>query len=323
MSFEERKTEFAGLPVLQFPDDPEAPLPGTVDQVAWLVGIDDLYHHEAKITNFDELFDLFLRRVDTTRVTALVIGSTYLYDEQVTANAVEALIEHAKLFPTLRAVFVGDILREEGDVAYITVARLNPLLDAFPELEVLGARGNYNNNHQRPRDPDAVSIQPTGHSGLRSLILESGGLDPMTIGHVLSCDLPNLEHLEFYLGEPAYGGEATIDDLAPLLSGDLFPKLRSLGLRDAVFQDEIAAALADAPITARLESLDLSLGTLGDEGVTALLAGQPLAHLKKLDLHHHYLTDEVMARVRADLPGVDVDLSDRMTSQTRYIAVAE
>lgn len=90
-------------------------------------------------------------------------------------------------------------------------------------------------------------------------------------------------------------------------------------------------ALADAPVVDRLESLDLSLGTLGDEGMAALLAGRPLTHLRKLDLHHHFLSNEMIARLRAALPGVDIDLSDVQKADSpstwnpsgRYIAVSE
>jgi hypothetical protein len=146
-----------------------------------------------------------------------------------------------------------------------------------------------------------------------------------------ACDLPALEHLELWLGVERYGGDATVADLAPVLAGGRFRRLRHLGLQDSEIQDEIAAALAAAPVLAQLESLSLAMGTLTDAGAEALLGGQPLTHLKRLDLHHHFLGDAMLDRFR-DLfgaCGVEVDLSEQETparwndEEWRYVAVSE
>jgi hypothetical protein len=57
------------------------------------------------------------------------------------------------------------------------------------------------------------------------------------------------------------------------------------------------------------------MGTLTDQGAEALLSGQPLTHLRRLDLHRHFLSDEMMEKVKAALPGVDVDLSEQEDSE--------
>lgn len=94
---------------------------------------------------------------------------------------------------------------------------------------------------------------------------------------------------------------------------------------DFPIQDEVAAAVARAPIVAQLESLDLSLGTFGDEGAAALLAGQPLDHLRELDLGHHYLSAPMQSRLRQAWPSVRIGLADEQQEDGwgRYIAVAE
>jgi len=120
-----------------------------------------------------------------------------------------------------------------------------------------------------------------------------------------------------------------VPDLAPILAGANLPALTYLGLRDSEIADQVAAAVASAPVVARLHILDLSLGTLSDVGAAALLTGQPLTHLRKLDLHHHFLTEEMAERVRAELEsaGVEVDLSeaelDASSPEERFIAVSE
>lgn len=168
-------------------------------------------------------------------------------------------------------------------------------------------------------------IPATKHAALRKLVFQSGGLPASTVRAVAECEFPELTHLEIYLGDPNYGGDATVADLAPLLETGRFPRLRHLGLKDSTIQDAVAAAVAQAPVVAQLETLDLSLGALGDEGAAALLAGQPLDHLRRLDLSHHYLSPQMQSRVRQAWPTVEIDLSDAQREDRwgRYIAVAE
>ena len=115
-----------------------------------------------------------------------------------------------------------------------------------------------------------------------------------------------------------------MEDLGPLLSGTLFPRLTFLGLCDSHLADPIAAALAASPLLRRLQTLDLSLGTLSDEGAQALLSSTHLAGLRRLDAHHHYCSGAMMARLKA-LP-LDVDVSepeDEKNYDGRYVAVGE
>ena len=329
MTFDERLTEFAGLPVVDFPEFPYGMLPD-VDPgaVAWRIGIDGTYAAMQKNhpDTIEGTFAGFLHRIDPAKVRALIFGATCHQDEQDVNDAAKLLVAQAERFPALRALFLGEVVSEESDVAYLFGAELTPVLAAFPALEILGARGTYVDYQPSAVDRITARLAPTSHHALRRLVLESGGLEPQAVRNILASDLPNLEHLELYFGDPHFGGDTAAADLAPLWPGDVFPNLRSLGLRDAVIQDEIAAALADAPIVARLEVLDLSLGALSDEGMAALLAGQPLTHLKKLDLHHHFLSDAMIARVRGALPGVEVDLGEKQEphhSGKRYVAVSE
>jgi len=256
-------------------------------------------------------------------VVALVIGETTFEGAFDSETAVRLLTENAAAFPALLSLFVADLIRKESDVAYITHRDLMPIFASFPELEAFHVRGSgYTWEGTMP-------FRPFVHAALRTLVFESGGLSPSIIRAVGECELPALEHLEFYFGDENYDGGATVEDIAWLLGGEKFPNLRHLGLRDAPNQDEIAAAAAHAPIVARLESLDLSLGTLGDEGAAALLAGQPLTHLKKLDLHHHYMSEEMTHRLLETLPGVEVNVEGRSEPHIwngeahRYIAISE
>ena len=322
MAFYQHLTEFAGRPVVDFPTDPALPAPAEAadpGRVAWRL---DCNKDGDYFCDFPELLAAFLDRVPSAGVEALVTGQ-WLEWIQDDCSVVDDLVAVADRLPGLRALFVNDLVDEQSQPSWIYVPELGPVLEAFPNLTELRVRGT----------PEGVIsaegakplISPVKHAALRTLVFQSGGLPAGTIRAVSECEFPELTHLEIYLGDPNYFGDATLDDLAPLLEAGRFPRLRHLGLRDSTIQDEIAAAVAQAPVVAQLESLDLSLGTLGDQGAAALLAGQPLDHLRTLNLSHHFISAEMRARVRQAWPAVEIDLSDEQQENRwgRYIAVAE
>lgn len=331
MGFGGHLKEFAGLPVLGFPvRGAQAAGPVEPEAVAWRLSA-DTSRERRRASNvdwqadLDALYEDFLTQVDPERVAAIVTGMPLYgggYDAQ---DHLDRLLKHASSLPNLRAIFLGDVVSEESDVAYMQLCDPTPLLEAFPRLEELRVRGSFETWQER------IPFAPFRHGALRTLVFESGGLAAEAIRAVGRSELPELEHLEFYFGDPEYGGDGEVRDIDWLLDGAGLPKLRHLGLRDSPIEDEIAAAVAHAPVVARLETLDLSLGTLGDEGAAALLAGQPLTHLTKLDLHHHFMSDVMMQRLREALPGVELDLSDQEEPDDwdddeppqRYIAVSE
>lgn len=307
MTINDHVTEFAGRPVVVF--DPSAALPADSSAVAWRLTAD----YESSAEDFARMIEGFLGKVDPASVQALIVGQWgSAHDNEA---PVELLVGLAPRLTGLRALFLGEMTFEECEISWIQQADVTPLLAAYPELEILRVRGS-----------DGLVISPTRRPALRELAFESGGLPAAVVRAVAECDLPALTHLELWVGTDQYLGDATVDDLAPILAGTRLPELGYLGLRDAEIADQVAAALAGAPVVARLHTLDLSLGTLSDEGAAALLAGQPLTHLRRLDLHHHYISPELAARLIEELPGVEIDLSDAKEAERdgdRYVAVAE
>src|SRR5262249_41661166 len=156
------------------------------------------------------------------------------------------LVDAAPTLASLTAVFVGEMTAEECEISWIKQTDITPLLEAYPALATLRVRG-----------ADGLALKPVRHAGLRHLAFESGGLPASVVQSVGECDLPGLEHLELWLGTDNYGGDATVADLAAILSGIRLPALRHLGLRDCELADEVAAALAGAPVVAQLATLDL------------------------------------------------------------------
>ena len=299
-------TTFAGLPIValdaeQSPADPAA--------VAWRIEMEDF---EAAPEEFAEAFEQLLERTGPTGPTALVIGQWgSAYDS---AFPVDLLIRNASRLGGLRALFIGEMTFEQCEISWINQGDITGVLEAFPALEHLWVRGSQ-----------GLTLTPLRHEGLRELVLQSGGLPATVVRAVAACEFPHLTHLELWLGVDQYGGDARADDLAPILAGRSLPALTHLGLRNAEIADEVAAAVAAAPVVARLTGLDLSMGALGDAGAESLLTGQPLTHLKSLELSHHFMSPDLAQRLVDELPGVRVDISDQQREEEwgRYTAVAE
>ncbi|MFD5177743.1 STM4015 family protein [Nocardia sp. NPDC058379] len=326
MSIGEHLRGWGGLPTYPFPDpekDAEAQetavrLLPAADGVAWRIGVDS---YDAAET-WPEAFARFLDTVDAARVRSIVVGSwADAYDNRPD-DVIDAIIAARAQLPALRALFVGDIVGEECEISWINQGEVTRLLDAFPLLEEFGARGG-----------EQLEFPAVRHEHLRKLKVQAGGLPVAVVRGIAASDLPALHDLELWLGTSEYGGDADVDDLAPILSGDQLPSLKRLALRNSEIQDAVCAAIASAPVVARLEVLDLSMGVLTDDGAAALLGGQPLTHLKSLDLHYNYVSKEIGARLADTLTAAGVELNldtddaesdeDDDGSVWRFVAVGE
>ncbi|MFG2404448.1 STM4015 family protein [Streptomyces brevispora] len=309
--------ELLGLPAVDFQqDESDGPRPAA-GAAAWRVSVEP---YEDEDRTWEQEFASFLEAVDPAGVRALIIGQWGESYEENSSYPIGLVTAAADRLTSLEAVFVGDLTMEESEISWIEQSDVTALLTAYPALVEFGVRGG-----------SELVFPPTRHERLRSLTIETGGLPVAVVRGVLDSELPALERLDLWLGVSAYGGDADVADLAPLLSGTRFPALHHLGLRNSEVENEIAAAIASAPLVARLRTLDLSCGTLGNEGAAALLEGQPLTHLDVLDLHHHFLTEPMERRIAEALEphGVRVDLSDRCEpwddrgAEGRYTSVSE
>ena len=256
-------------------------------------------------------------------VEAIVVGQWWTGGDYTEATeVVEALVAARDRLPNLRALFLGDVTMEECEISWIRQTDVSPFLGAFAHLEELTTRGGEGLSLGRPR-----------HAKLKSLTLQSGGLPRAVVRELTEADLPLLQHLELWLGAQDYGGDSTIEDVAPLLSGKLFPKLKYLGLKNSELSDAIAAIAATSPLVKRVEVLDLSMGTLGNQGAAALMSGPATAGLKELHVRHHYCSEETVEKLRAWAKGHGVKLdADRGDAEEldegdedefRYVEVGE
>lgn len=292
--------------IVDWPEDP-APDPGSV-----IYRVRMGYDEEDEGLKWVDKFADMLEKVDTTRMTDFIIGAWTTDFNATAADVIEPLVMARARFPNLRGLFVGDMSSEECEISWIEQGDISPILNAFPHLEHLCVKGGNN-----------LTFGKLRHAHLKSLILQSGGLPAGVVREVAAADLPALEYLELWLGTPDYGGNATLADLAPILAGDVFPNLKYLGLRDSEIADDIAEAVAAAPILDRLETLDLSMGTLSDRGALALVSSPKVARLRKLDISHNYCTPEVLAKF--EFLDAQVIARDSMgpDDDWRYVEVGE
>ncbi|MFE2180927.1 STM4015 family protein [Streptomyces sp. NPDC059455] len=295
--------ELYGLPAFTFPAPGETATLPEPDAVAWRIG----YKRWESEESWVETFGRFCAEVDITRVRALIVGIWGDVEDTDPSEVIEALLAVRDRLPALRSVFLGDITDEECSLSRISQTDVTPLLTGFPALEDFGVRAGWGTSLGETLKLEFPALR---HDALRRLTVESSGLPGGVVRGVGASELPALVHLDLWLGSNDTGGDCEVADLEPILSGARMPRLRHLALRNSEIQDEVAAAVASAPVVARLEVLDLSMGILSDDGAAALLGGQPLTHLTKLDLHYNFLSEPFQQRIRQALEpaGVEVDL---------------
>jgi len=310
MSIYEHATTFAGKPVVDWePGNQLADPRTTIPRISLPYDAGE---------SWGQRFAAFLRTPGAAEIPGLVVGMWDMSgaSEDTSEAVIEVLVATSKRLPNLRAIFLGDIISEECEISWIQQGDVSPLLAAYPNLEHFRVRGGNGLSLGRPR-----------HAHLTALVIESGGLPGSVVREVAAADLPALTHLELWLGDEGYGGDASIDDLGPIFRGDRFPQLSYLGLRDSERADEIAVAVAQAPVLERIQTLDLSLGTLSDTGAAALLSSPAVRRLRRLDIHHHFCSPPTVRQLEE--LGIEVDASDPQAPDEyngqmhRYVAVGE
>jgi uncharacterized protein (TIGR02996 family) len=218
--------------------------------------------------------------------------------------------------PCLKLLHVGDFeFPDQIEISWTEIGSLAKVWKAVPRLETLILQGG------------GIGLGALEHPTLRRIEIRTGGLPRAAMRSLAEAKLPACEHLDVWLGDESYGGDATWKDVAPLLSSRELPSLRHLGLRNAQLTDELARALPSSPILRQLKSVDLSLGTLTDEGARALADRRgALAHLDVLDVRNNLLTAEgkrlVKGVCKKVLIGEQREIED-WWEEDRYVAIGE
>ncbi len=270
-------------------------------------------------TPIEEIANAFLADPKVSEVEELIIGWWNSDGESdVGPEAItDILLAQKDKLPNLKYLMLGDITYDENEMSWITTGDISAFIASFPQLIHLQIRTG---------DEEPLDLGEFKSEHLKTLIFETGGLPKSSLKQLLEADLPNLEHLEIWLGARNYGYNCSLEHFAPLLEGGLFPKLKHLGLCNSEIQNQITEAVVNAPILDRIESLDLSRGNISDEGAQLLLDSPKIKALKHLNLDHHYLSDEMIENL-TNLMGDKVNLSRNKSkdryAESRYIEVSE
>ena len=282
MAISQHLQHWLGNPLVDFQGELADP---SATAYALRVGYDD--------PPFGETFQRLLNTAGVERLRSLVIGTWA--DEMYDCNSsivVDLLVQHRERLPGLRNLFLGEITYDEFEISWIVQSDMAPLLRAFPSLEWLTVRGGT-----------SLAFTYLDHPHLRGLVVETGGLPSTTLTQIVHGSLPQLEHLEVWLGSDNYGGDSSVDDLQPILN-DRFPRLRGLGLCNSEYAPAIVEALARSAVLDRLQELNLSRGNLDDTSAQVLLRNARFRSLKVLDLSDNYLSEAFLEHLRTLLPRV-------------------
>jgi uncharacterized protein (TIGR02996 family) len=219
----------------------------------------------------------------------------------------------------LQRLHVGDV-SEDVDIGMHFIGDVGGVITAsFPGLHSLRLHSG--------EDEDEAELVITGLAlpELRELVVETNVMSTGRLGALLAAELPKLERLELWFGADEYGADCGVDDLESLLSGEVFPKVRHLGLRNAEIASDIARAIVDAPIAKRLESLDLSMGTLDDDAARELAThANRFEKLKRLSVDDNFLTDASLAPLRARWgERLHSEEQKEIEGDWRYVSVSE
>jgi len=149
----------------------------------------------------------------------------------------------------------------------------------------------------------------------------TGGLAKQCAQSIANMKAPALKTLDVWFGDDNYGGDATVEEIAPILDGESFPKLERLGLMNASFTDDICARIGGSKILKQLKELSFRYGTMSDDGAKALASTASLSHLKVLDVSENILTEEGLKALEGT--AAEVRAEEMKGPDSRYVSLSE
>ena len=279
------------------------------------VAFDHFANDEKLDMDLGEVLAKFLAHPSCRFVTEVVVGLNRQDPDQVYQGILDVLAKRPP--PALRSLFIGDYeYPEETEISWTNLGDYGKLWAKLPGLRKLILQGGE------------FKLGTIDLPELRHAEFRTGGMSDKSVKSIVSAHWPKLEHLEMWFGRADYGAGGDVDDIKPLLDGKGLPALRTLGLKNCEFTDDIARVIGKSKILPQLETLDLSMGTMTDDGVDALLSSKAaFAKLKALDLSRNYISDKGRRRLKGLCGGLeagDQREADEYDDEVhRYAAVGE
>ncbi|ALF54106.1 hypothetical protein ACX27_16675 [Nostoc piscinale CENA21] len=220
----------------------------------------------------------------------------------------DILVNACELLTNLKALLIGDycdLINIKYQESNINVCSIHPLLKAYHNLELLHIRGcmvkedilkpelkivqvrNHQNNSNIP-------IKSLKHESLKTLIVDADGISDANLAKVCNLDLPSLEYFELWLNRSNLS-KINIDSLAPILSGESFPNLAYLAIRQCGNLSEVAQAIVNSPIMENLKILELTDGNLSNGDI--LLNSPAVNRLHTLNVSGNRLHKDIIEQL--------------------------
>lgn len=249
-------------------------------------------------------------------LSALTIGMAHFDDENDYSDVISALQEALTELgghKTLQDLFIGDFqYPDDTEISWSHLHDISGLYKLLPDLRTLQLRGG------------SLELGDVDLPKLEEFIVQTGGLPLSAVKSICNAKWPKLKRLEVWFGQDNYGGEGGVEDIQPILDGKGLPDLKTLGLCNAEFVDELCKVLPKAKVLPQLERLDLSKGTLSDEGARVLAENAAaFKHLQHINLTENTLTDEGVSLVSKLCDGVSAGNQREYDEDYRYSAVGE
>lgn len=227
----------------------------------------------------------------TQEIEALTcrIKCNYWERDRYFGICLEALCDARNNLPNLKALYIGDAEEHEYRKSKLNVFDIRPILEAFPNLEVLQVRGNFN---EFP-----LECKYLEHEHLKTLIIETADLSYQNTVQICNLHLPALEYFQIWLGRNLKYIPYFIDVFTQVLSCQSFPNLSYLGFRSSEDTNLLAEHITQSSIINQLTGLDLSMGNLTDYGAEFLLQCPAVNQLCMLDVSKNVLSSAMIEKL--------------------------
>ncbi|MDP1829947.1 MAG: WGR domain-containing protein [Archangium sp.] len=253
-------------------------------------------------------------------VQKLTLGLPPHEDLEWHMEGLASVISDCGPLPLLQTLDMSPNAEHMDQESWRRVGDISGLWAAAPHLKELLLRGSAGSD-----DGEAIDFGDIEAPHLEKLIFISGGLNKNAPTQIGSAKLPKLTHLELYFGKEDYGCSSTVASLKGILEGSGLPALKTLGLKNSEWEEDLIKAICASKILPRLEALDLSMGVLADKGAAALIANAPkFKHLKKLILSDNYFSTSDAGLLKKALPNAEVGKQKADEDpEYRYTSIAE
>ncbi len=253
-------------------------------------------------------------------IQRLTLGLPPHEDTEWHMEGLADVISECGPLPLLQSLDMSPDAEHMDQPSWRRVGDLSGVWAAAPHLKELLLQGSAGSD-----DGKAIDFGEIDAPHLEKLVFISGGLNKAAPTSIGAAQFPRLAHLELYFGTEDYGCSSTVASLKGILEGSGLPALKTLGLKNSKWEEELIKAVCASKILPRLEVLDLSMGVFADKAAVALIANAAkFKHLKKLVLSDNYFSASDVGLLKKALPNAEVgEQKDDEDPEYRYTSIAE